>query len=267
MTERNRGWIFVLNNYTEDDVVEVNKIKCEYLVYGREVAPTTGTPHLQGYVYFQNAKSFSAVRKMFPNRIHIEKQIASIEDASNYCKKEGKFTEIGTKPQQGKRNDLQNIKSLVEQGKSMTDILETATNLQSVRVAEVLLKYKEQKRNWKPEVIWIYGRSGAGKTKHAYEIMPNAYRKSNSTGRWWDGYDAHKDVIIDDVKDDSREYYSVLLELLDRYETRIETKGGTRQFLARRIVITSIQDPRTLYSRYEEATEIIRRIDNLVELE
>lgn len=46
-------WIFTYNNYKESDLetlettFKLNKIK---YIFGREVAPTTGTPHLQGYI-------------------------------------------------------------------------------------------------------------------------------------------------------------------------------------------------------------------------
>lgn len=64
MAGRKQGYIFVWNNYTDqtEDFLQ-NKLKCSYLVYGHEYAPTTGTPHIQGYVFWKDAKSISAARK------------------------------------------------------------------------------------------------------------------------------------------------------------------------------------------------------------
>lgn len=121
------------------------------------------------------------------------------------------------------------------------------------------MKYLEKKRNFKPEVFWFYGHSGSGKTRTAYEMMPDCYRKTNSSGQWWDGYDAHPDVLIDDFKDGTLTYSS-LLELLDRYECRVQYKGGSRQFLARRIVITSIHPPDYWFV---DDVELRRRIDEI----
>jgi len=88
------------------------------------------------------------------------------------------------------------------------------------------------------------------------------YRKTNSTGKWWDGYDGHTDILMDDIKDTSREMYTFLLELLDRYDCRVETKGGSRQILAKRIIITSIHSPMELYQCIDpEIKELKRRID------
>lgn len=265
-SSRSRGWVFTLNNYTNEDVVKLNDIKSVYLIYGREIAPTTGTPHLQGYVYFQNAKSFNAVLKMLPKGIHLEPQNGTNDQAIEYCKKDNDFTEIGTRPSQGKRNDIQIVKDMVTTGKGMSAIIESASNYQTLKMAEMLFKYKEPKRNWKPQVTWLFGESGIGKTRKAYDLLPNAYRKTNNLGKWWDGYDADEDVIIDDVKDLTKEFYISLLELLDRYEARVEVKGGSRQFLAKRIVITSIEDPRNMYSVFNNAVELIRRIDILEEI-
>eukprot|EP01041_Mallomonas_annulata_P010264 gene10264-21417_t len=84
------------------------------------------------------------------------------------------------------------------------------------------MKYIEPKRNFKPFTQWIYGKSETGKTRAAYEEYPNAYRKSQNTYQWWDGYDADEDVIIDDVKNTDLKTYLYLLELLDRYECRVQ---------------------------------------------
>lgn len=38
-----KGWCFTLHNYTEDECVSIQETGCRYIVYGKEVAPTTGT--------------------------------------------------------------------------------------------------------------------------------------------------------------------------------------------------------------------------------
>lgn len=57
---RSRGWCFTINNYTELDVAQVKALEepSSAIIAGYEVAPTTGTPHIQGYVYFLNQRSF-----------------------------------------------------------------------------------------------------------------------------------------------------------------------------------------------------------------
>jgi len=271
MNTRSRSWCFTANNYSDADISHLEECSeiATYLCYGKEIAPTTLTPHLQGFIYFESAKTFSKVQKLLPQGSHIEVAKGNALENKNYCQKEGTFKEYGTIPSQGKRSDLNVIKDEIVAGKGMKDIIEIASNYQSLKTAELLLKYKEKKRNWKPYVVWIYGESGTGKTRSVYELAPNVYRKTNSSGKWWDGYDADEDVLIDDIKDSSKEMYSALLELLDRYDCRVETKGGSRQFLAKRIYITSILHPRDLFGTIGGADikELKRRIDEIKNLD
>lgn len=267
MNTRSRSWCYTCNNYTDDDISTLEDVASitTYLCYGKEVAPTTKTKHIQGYLHFENAKSFSKVQKLLPKGSHIEVAKGNPLENKDYCSKEGDFKEFGTLPTQGKRNDILEIKEQITAGGGMDKIIEIASNYQSLKTAELLLKYKESKRNWKPHVVWIYGESGRGKTRHVYDECPDVYRKSNSTGKWWEGYDAHENVLIDDLKDNSCQMYSTLLELLDRYDTRVESKGGSRQFLARKIYVTSISHPKDLFFQFGDAKELLRRIDEIIE--
>lgn len=43
---RSRSWQFTVNNYIDSDLTRLAQVECVYIVYGKEVAPTTGTPHL-----------------------------------------------------------------------------------------------------------------------------------------------------------------------------------------------------------------------------
>ncbi len=47
-----RRFCWTLNNYTEEDVDGLQKDLaelCKFAIFGREVCPTTGTEHLQGF--------------------------------------------------------------------------------------------------------------------------------------------------------------------------------------------------------------------------
>lgn len=89
---------FTLNNYTE---IEMSQIKEYFLnnknidkyIFGEEIAPTTGTPHLQGYCTFKNQKDFSALCKECPGFIRASIFNADKGDIANfnYCSKDGKY--------------------------------------------------------------------------------------------------------------------------------------------------------------------------------
>lgn len=116
------------NNYTATDLQhyrdEFTKSDVVYAVLGQEVAPTTGTRHLQGYVCFNSRKRIGAVRSRFPGA-HIEVARATAEQNRDYCTKDGDFTEFGCfaeVPFQGKRTDLDKFKQwLTEQTEWPTD--------------------------------------------------------------------------------------------------------------------------------------------------
>lgn len=110
---------------------------------------------------------------------------------------------------------------------------------------------------------WFYGSTGTGKTRSAYEISPLAYFKS-PTNHWWDGYEGQETVIIDDYRVDFCKF-SQLLRLFDRYPLSVEVKGGTVEFLAKDIYITTPKSPQdTWASRTEEdLAQLMRRIEDV----
>ena len=65
------------------------------------------------------------------------------------------------------------------------------------------------------------------------------------------GIRQHKHVIIDDIRKDFCTCKQ-MLRLIDRYPYQIEYKGGSRQFLARKIWITCPFDPETYWNSGEE---------------
>lgn len=232
-----------------------------YLCYGLEKCPNTGREHLQGYIYFKNAKSFSAVKKLLPTQ-HLERSNGSTADNVKYCSKEGNFKEFGDRPSQGARNDIKIIKDKILTGEfNIRDVVASATSYQSVRMAEVCLKYFEPSRNWKPTVCWYYGETGTGKTRDAFEECEEPYLCMEDN-RWWEGYDGHEEVIIDDYRRDFCKFRT-LLRILDRYEHRVECKGGSRQLRAKKIIITTTKSPEDTWEgrTSEDLQQLSRRID------
>lgn len=282
MGKGTRGYVF-----TAWDVETITKAETlkgfKYLVVAPEVCPTTNRKHIQGYVYFLENKTHSAAVKalevVFKVNTPVNVDIANGDAQDNKTYIVGPYTkddkhkpfnpdakEYGEIPQQGKRNDLANVRDLIKNGKGMRVIAESASNYQCIKAAEVLFKYIERKRDFKPRVIWVCGRSGSGKTRLAYDKHKHdKIHIQNAASKWWQGYDAHSVVIIDEV--DENTDYNVLKQLCDRYPCVVECKGGSRQFLAKTIYITSLSRPEDLfYSRPENGKEMLRRIDEIIHL-
>lgn len=257
---RHRNWCFTINNYDESDEVRLKALPdwVEYCVYGKELAPKTGTPHLQGYLELFNASTLKRVKTYVGKTAHLEAAKGSQESNYKYCTKEGEFVEIGTRRQkaQGKRNDIALVKQMLLQGYTMSQVIMATDSFQAMRAAEKIKQYIEPKRSWNPEIIWIHGPPGYGKSHIAFHIAPDAHATSENY-KWWQGYDAHEDVIIDNFTDQWAPL-QFMLRLLDKFPFTVEYKGGSRSFLAKRIIITSVHPPQNCY-RGER--EFLRRIE------
>lgn len=268
-TDRFRNYCFTINNYTKQEIECLEKLKYQYLIYGDEVGES-GTPHLQGFIIWSHAKSFNASLKLLPQRAHVELCKGSAYENFVYCSKSGKFTEHGTRPKrQGERKDMLQIKKMVSQNVDMRTMLNSnvITNYQQLAFAEKLSKYYEKVRDKKPEVIWYYGSTGVGKTYKAYEEAKKDFGVQDvyfamDTAQWFDGYDQHKCVIIDDMRKDFMKFH-LLLKLLDAYPYRVQTKGSTRQFVAERVYITAPCHPAEMYDTREDIEQLLRRIDKI----
>lgn len=259
-----RNFCFTINNPTEEDIKNTENLPCQYIIYGRETG-AEGTRHLQGYCELAKKTRFNTIRAYMP-RAHIEQRMGTQEQAITYCKKEDPEPyERGEPRQQGYRTDLDRTRSLaLEEG--MRGVTAKCT-LQQINVATKFLTYHEEPRDWLTNVIWLYGKTGAGKSRRARKIcdMADCYVKNNGS-KWWDGYDAHEYVIIDDFRDS---WWSLTetLSLLDRYEKQIEIKGGWRQFKPRTIVITSLYRPDEMYQGVgEDIQQLLRRVSQCQEI-
>ncbi len=263
-----RNWCFTWNNYEEhcDDAEQFlrDTYGSSYCIYGKETGEEEDTPHLQGYMEFTCIKRFQQLHSKEAT-IHWERRKGSQEQAITYASKDGDLTEWGTKKRPGSRTDLDRFRSIAYTDGMRGVVLDA--NCQQIRVAEKYLSYYEECRTEKPMVYWIYGATGVGKTRRAYEMTKDddCYVKT-SADKWWDGYDAHEAIIIDDFRDT---WFDIteLLHILDRYEHRIQLKGLFRQMRALKIIVTSISHPNDLVhyqAAGEDMQQLIRRIDEII---
>lgn len=125
---RGTQFIFTHNNYTPDDERRISELAASssviYCTYGRELAPTTGTPHLQGYIVFAQRRRIGGVRRDLVGS-HVELARGNPEQCKTYCHKDGDVEEFGNFadiPFQGKRNDIETYKDwLTQQTEYPTD--------------------------------------------------------------------------------------------------------------------------------------------------
>lgn len=259
--EVSRSWTFTLNNYTMKDEQLFKDLVCNYIIFGREVGEK-GTRHLQGTIMFTKPCRFSGVKKIHPS-CHWEK-CRSFNDSINYCMKEKDYF-IKDSRKQGCRSDIEDIITEINAGSLITAI--TAYPTTYVKYHNGLEKYtaliKCKPRNFKPTVEWLWGKTGAGKTRYVVDKEPDLYI-CNFDLKWWDGYMGQEAILIDDFRE-GQIPFTDLLKLLDRYPCKVQVKGGFRDVCSLRMYITCPLAPKYefLETHNEDLQQLIRRIDRV----
>lgn len=134
-------YCFTLNNYTDDEYVAMDTWpNVVYLIVGKEVAPDTGTPHLQGYVVLKKDQRVSAMKKLNA-RAHWEKANGSTEHNFTYCSKDGDYKEIGVKPLSTKavssiggsvqKRKYDEFKEAVKEGRTDAELMDAHMDIMS----------------------------------------------------------------------------------------------------------------------------------------
>ena len=69
MPPKHQGFCFTHNNWAEDDEIHFRALfdsgYFKFLIFGKEHAPSTGTPHLQGFFWTSEPKQLVVVKKKF----------------------------------------------------------------------------------------------------------------------------------------------------------------------------------------------------------
>lgn len=90
-----KSWTFTRNNYNSDDLTFFLEWQDYlYLVFGKEVAPTTGTPHLQGYFTLRKAVRPSYLKRVLPRGTHFEIAQKPLIANFRYCSKSHNYTVV-----------------------------------------------------------------------------------------------------------------------------------------------------------------------------
>lgn len=256
---RSRAFCFTHNNYETTQLED--SLECLYIIYGKETGES-GTPHLQGFVYFKSAKTLSAVIKLM-KPLHVEKAI-TIEEAIEYCKKDGDFTERGEPPMSQKEKGNCNKRrwdeayTAAQEGR-VDDIpsdirFKYDTNIKRIR-NDYIQKLKLP--DTETQHLWYYGGTGTGKSRKARTDHPDAYLKT--VNKWWCGYTNEDTVIIEDF-DKRHECLAYHLKIWgDRYPFPAEVKGSKLVIRPKLIIITSNYHPREIWDSVGDLEPIERR--------
>lgn len=267
MSKASRAWCYTLNNYTVEERDGLRSLKCVYQVFGYERGEA-GTPHLQGYVHLKSAKTLSAMKKMMP-RAHLEPRKGTIDQAVDYCKKEGDYEEFGVKPMSQKekgeanKNRWKRILEKAEEGDE--DWIKEHEPDVAFKHMALIRSHKKPKMEIldhsdedTPHEWWI-GPTGSGKSKQLWELYPAHYQKSQN--KWWCGYKGQEVVAIEEASPKTMEHLASFMKIwADRYPFSGEIKGGKIEGIRpARVIVLSNYTIQQCFPNVEDYEPLMRR--------
>jgi hypothetical protein len=299
---RSRAWVLTCNNYTNDHIKKLEQQYekyGEYLIYGKEVAPRTGTPHLQCYIYFKNARFWRSLKNDLPGFWMQPARGTGVHN-QRYCSKSGDFVEKGRCPSDRAEGSRRGGEANKRKWADTLDILkETLDPLgQLVRTTEtgeeevlsidnqitvchyrslesIAKKMRPIPDDLQPGSItatWIFGQPGVGKSHKVRQLIKEAnhtlYVKEAGT-KWWPNYPVlgTVDVMIEDFDHQQADKFSHLLKIwTDIYAFPCEDKGGNLVIRPNHIYITSNYHPLDLFQGDDKLLKAIMRRLNIIEM-
>ncbi len=273
MAGRYRNVCFTLNN--PEDMIMFDHEEMEYLIY-QEEQPEGGTYHLQGYCEFNKQRSLAQAKAILGGpRVHLEPRMGTQAQAIAYCKKDDSrvpYTvpyEEGTPRTQGKRMDLEGFKDAVKAGAKQKELIDEHWGIiaRYPKFYATLTMMHRPERTTDLVVTLHFGDTGLGKTRAVedeFGLDPAFYRSPLNNGTmWFDTYDGHTTVLLDDFTGAASHLaLCTLLQLLDRYPILVPTKGSHTWWLPNAVHVTTNLLPKHWYKwtdRAEQYKSLARR--------
>lgn len=221
-----------------------------------------GYLHWQIIVCFVKKVRLQAVKDTFGQGIHAE--LSRSAAANEYVHKEdtavaGTRFELGNLPiKRNSKEDWDRIRQCARTGE--LDTVPSDIYIKYFSSLKRIASEFQEPQAIEKEVIVLWGPTGTGKSRRAWEEAGlQAYPKDPNT-KFWDGYRGQKHVVIDEFRGTVN--VSNVLRWLDRYPVIIEVKGGAVPLCATKVWITSNVDPRKWYAGEDVATQqaVLRRL-------
>lgn len=250
---------------TADKIKEImQRWKTEYYCFCYETGEQ-GTEHFHLYIKFSSPHSINAISTIFANS-HVEIiRNSSSQENRDYIRKEGAyldsekkatnhietFYESGECPKDGKenqgaRNDIAMMISLVQDGASNMEIVEAVPSmaLRIPAIEQYRQAYWEEKgKEYRHMTVWyIYGKTRTGKTSYVYqnhdasEIYSVVDYKGNGI---FDKYDTARTrvLLLDEYR--SALPFSLILALCDGQPLTLNCRYANRVCLHDTVYIIS----------------------------
>ncbi len=262
---KHRGWALTINKGRFTWLEWYDRIESDEHVYfcgQEEIAPQTGTEHIQAYVSYRERITFDEAREKWPGAA-VSAIFKSPQVNRAYCLKEdtrkpgGHTWEDGVLPIYTKRQDCQTMVEMVTEGATNLQLIMWNAQLYS-QMRNVLMELRDLltgKRSEMTRCRVYWGDTKMGKSRRAYAVA-NTFDKwdyvavgMKGSRLWWDGCEMAMCIVVEDY--DGEWPMRTLLRVLDRYPMRVEIKGGHCQFVAKMVIFTSNKHPRDWYPDVE----------------
>ncbi len=283
-----RRFIWTCNNPPEDYDWSVlswamGETLIKYIVFQEEVAPKTGTPHLQGYLELAEPRRQSWLKSNFilPKSRYafaIKAPAANIK----YCTKTDTRVlgpwELGESGGgQGYRSDLFEIGVRLMAGEPVKKIAMEQPQ-KFFMYGNMWAKFESlvyEPPIWEPQEVWlIIGPTDVGKTRFVFDRFADGeqegcqvYRVPPGKGLWFNNYTNQETILFDDFSGAASDIKLVdFLQLLDGYPIQLPSKGGFTWRRCKRMCVTTNIHPKNWYRwdwRPQQYAALIRRFDHI----
>lgn len=288
---QSRKWLLTINNpvekgYTHEFLKsQLVKFKsCVYWCMSDEIGLMGETPHTHVYMACSSAVRFSTIHKKFEGA-HFDIARGTSQENKEYVFKIGKWANTekedtrveGTQEEwgeipverQGKRNDIEDLYDMIKQGMTDYEILESSPQymlhidkIEKVRQKVTMEKYRSGIRDL--HVTYIYGETGAGKTRYIYDTYGffNVFRVVDY-GHPFDNYAGQDVLVFDEFR--SSIQLGLMLQYLDCYPMELPCRYANKWACYTKVYIISNVSLREQYrnvqrEEWESWQAFLRRI-------
>lgn len=289
---QSRKWLLTFNNpekygFSHDNIkAALSTIKnLDYWCMCDEIGKE-GTYHTHLFIFRQGAIRFEMIKKKFPTA-HIDYCRGTTQENRDYIRKEGRykdtdkeetnlhntFEEFGECPieEQGKRNDLNALYSMIKDGLSNYDILESnpayMLQLEKIENCRQVILAEEFKHKFRElEVEYWFGKTDTGKSRTIMERYNyNVYRVTDYKHPF-DNYKGQDVIMFEEFHSNIK--IQDMLVYLDGYPLDLPCRYNNKVACYTKVYITSNMSLKDQYvniqREYEETwNAFLRRINTV----
>lgn len=285
---QSRKWLLTINNPFEHgysyDAIQKKMASMKSIIYYCMSCEKGETEHIHIYLVASSGIRFSTIKNKFPHA-HLDASKGTSIQNRDYVFKTGKWEkdakhetnnteshyEWGTMPieRQGARNDLTDLYDLIKDGKSTYHILEEAPQFvfrcnEIDRARQVVLQERFKKEFRHLETIYVYGKTGTGKTRGVMDNFgyENVFRVTDSSHPF-DNYLSEDVLIFEEFRNQIP--ISDMLNYLDGYPVTLKARYSnkvacyTKVFIISNLPLTE-QYPYVQQQQFETWEAFLRRI-------